>query len=1048
MANNTASAKASGSVEVDIEGFRFNMPDVLPTPISVTSLKGTIPAAVALGGGTFNDGSVSAQKAVFENNAALAEGGIAAAVGGAFFMSSFASGNGPLTAEFRGNRAEALGSQQLSLTIEGLKLNLPSLPAVLNGSLNGSVAAAMGGAGVADFNAVDPGSSALFVNNHALADGSLAAAVGGATYAFEANSANKLDKITFTGNWAAARNTTGISLQIEDSTVRNLLSGLAASAVSDPDQQEAVRTLANAALNADSTALAAGGAVFSPAEDMYAGQDIRFNNNRVSAEGAIGIAAGGAVADVGTVTLSSDGSITFAGNKAEGSTAGLGGAVYSLGGVNLNAGKRVAFMTNTDDVVFGSSFSSDPLKIKASMLFGIKGVELADQKTALTEAGIAENIVSFIAGSGSSADLTEADAITGEKGNPGELFTVRAASATLKDDSDAKVFGASSDGRQYFFTADSPATTGGENFTAKTYRDAAVGYDTAGTARHYYIDIRGTKDIVWSGNASDSWYAGNAAEQNWLEGTANEHFYNADRVTFNDSAAKYVVKVTDSEVLPGTMTVAGTKDYAFVSAADSSNTIGTSQLSLTGTGKTYFENLDVLVSDGFTAQAGSQLVADGPRTAEGSAVVRSSGNAALNVEKGASLLVQNAELNKTYWIADGFTGSDSAKNWNAQPYAGTIFDKAALAYTDASTWNPITDGYVTLWDDGAVTFTDRFRMETDPAALLSLANTALTLSRSFAATLNERVYSRQNAAADLSSLVRMSFVPDAKQRAADKGVWGSIWYSHNDVDGMPVTGETGWFDQDTTTKSYGATIGGDFTRRGFTTGLAVQLGKYDSDGALGADGDGKFIGASLYGGFKRGAWEFTGDVGYNWFDTDVTARLSGQDFRADGIKGHVLTAGVRANWHLPARGALQVTPFLGLRFSRYDQDAYDLHTDYIVQTIRAEDCSMDQWTLPLGVRFDWLTEAHGEWTLRPSVELAYVRAFGDTDIDSRLRVLGSGSTLPAMDFVTAVNDENSFRAAVRFEGKRKNMTLGLNLSGLFSDNQTDFGVGATVRWDF
>ena len=56
----------------------------------------------------------------------------------------------------------------------------------------------------------------------------------------------------------------------------------------------------------------------------------------------------------------------------------------------------------------------------------------------------------------------------------------------------------------------------------------------------------------------------------------------------------------------------------------------------------------------------------------------------------------------------------------------------------------------------------------------------------------------------------------------------------------------------------------------------------------------------------------------------MTANLSGGSFRADGVKGRVATAGVRANWHLPARGAMQVTPFLGLRFSRYDQDAYDM----------------------------------------------------------------------------------------------------------------------------
>ncbi|WP_418565298.1 autotransporter outer membrane beta-barrel domain-containing protein [Pyramidobacter piscolens] len=1041
LANNTAFAKAAGGAELNVEGLELALPGFLPQPVSLGKLEGRAPIAAAFGGAIAGDGWIETEKLVVSDNAALAQGGLAAAIGGAGMMTVADPGTGnPVSAQFRNNRAEALGGEKLSLSVAGLKLG--GMPPLGEGttSLSGSVAAAIGGAGIVTADTLPNGGAVLFADNRASADGSLAAALGGATADFSTDNTNYPDEVAFTRNRALARNSTGIPLSIEGDALKELAVNLVGSI--DPANEEGLKALANAALSARSIAFAAGGAAFMP-EDIFAGREVNFVANEAAAEGDLGVALGGAVASFGDVDIISDGNVTFAGNKVSGSTLALGGAVYTFGDLNLIAPQgRVAFMSAGDDAVFRGT-----LTIESETLLGVKGAELVDQKLALSEAGISDAVAKIFAPAGGAADLTAVEAFVGEKGEPGGLFRIAADTVDLKNDSEAMVLGASGDGKHYFMTVESPAITGGGAFKASTYRNASVGFDVDGDARHYYLDVKDSKDLIWNGTTNADWDID--ATQNWKDGNgAAEKFFNADRVAFDDTAKEYVVDVVDPVVLPGAMTVAGAKDYAFVSTAGAPHLIGTPALALTGSGKTAFANLDVAVTESFTAGAASQLVADGTRTAGGMAVVRGTGSAALNVEKGAALMVQKAELNIPYRIVDGFAGYGPVMNWHTQPYAGAIFDEAALAYAPEGAWDPITEGYVTLWDEGTVTFSDRFRMESDPAALLSLANTALTLSRSFAGTLNARASSRQNATGDLSSLGRMSFVPDAGAPAADKGVWGSIWYGHSDVDGMTVAGAKGVFEQDSTTKSYGATIGGDFTRRGFTTGLAVQLGKYDIDGAYGADADGKFIGVGLYGGFKRGAWEFTGDLGYNWFDTDVTANLSGGSFSADGVKGHVATAGVRANWHLPARGAMQVTPFLGLRFSRYDQDAYDMKGSFIEQKIRSEDSSVDQWTLPLGVRFDWNLKNRGDWELKPSLEIAYVRAFGDTDIDSRLRFLGSGATLPAMDFTAAVTDENSFRTALQLEGKRKNMTLGLNLSGQFSSNQKDLGVGATVRWDF
>ena len=170
----------------------------------------------------------------------------------------------------------------------------------------------------------------------------------------------------------------------------------------DPANEEGLKALANAALSARSIAFAAGGAAFMP-EEIYAGREINFVANEAAAEGDLGVALGGAVASFGDVDIISDGNVTFAGNKVSGSTLALGGAVYALGDVDLTAPNgRVAFMSVGDDAVFGGT-----LTVESETLLGVKGVELIDQKLALSEAGVPDAVAAVFAPAGGAADLTE-----------------------------------------------------------------------------------------------------------------------------------------------------------------------------------------------------------------------------------------------------------------------------------------------------------------------------------------------------------------------------------------------------------------------------------------------------------------------------------------------------------------------------------------------------------------------------------------------------------------------------------------------------------------
>lgn len=243
-------------------------------------------------------------------------------------------------------------------------------------------------------------------------------------------------------------------------------------------------------------------------------------------------------------------------------------------------------------------------------------------------------------------------------------------------------------------------------------------------------------------------------------------------------------------------------------------------------------------------------------------------------------------------------------------------------------------------------------------------------------------------------------------------------------------------------------IGGEFSRGRVTTGAAVSLGKTDIDGVNGADGDGKFIGLGLYSGYRYKDWLFMGDMQYAWNKTDVNAYISGLPVAAEGIDSTVFSLGMRAERTVMTRGAMTISPFAGLRYSHYSRDGYEFTSPNIAQSVSVLDSSMDQWTMPLGVKLAWNCggKVHG-MTLKPSLELAYVRAFGDTDIDSAMHFNGTGKSLGTTAGVDPVSDKDTFRATLHIEGKRENLTLGIDLNGQFSDNRDDWGVRGQIKWD-
>ena len=108
---------------------------------------------------------------------------------------------------------------------------------------------------------------------------------------------------------------------------------------------------------------------------------------------------------------------------------------------------------------------------------------------------------------------------------------------------------------------------------------------------------------------------------------------------------------------------------------------------------------------------------------------------------------------------------------------------------------------------------------------------------------------------------------------------------------------------------------------------------------------------NLYGAYQADAFALKGSVGWLAAKTEAD-----RDLDAD-----VLHAGLRAEYGIPVAG-MTVSPFMGARVMSGSFDGLDSQTVFLV---------------PLGARLSGTLEA-GDWRVKPLLEAAYVRSFGDT----------------------------------------------------------------------
>lgn len=287
---------------------------------------------------------------------------------------------------------------------------------------------------------------------------------------------------------------------------------------------------------------------------------------------------------------------------------------------------------------------------------------------------------------------------------------------------------------------------------------------------------------------------------------------------------------------------------------------------------------------------------------------------------------------------------------------------------------------------------------------------------------------------------------EAHAELKPNGIWLAPFYYKNSIDGFRSSAGT-W---DSDTKLYGVTLGYSRLTPVGLLGAVLNLGRYDAEGKgklTGSSAEGDVAGFGTFFGTRLGAWNVAASLSHHWLDGNLRGSVHGVPFRSDAVKARIFTAGLKGSFlGLRRTGNLKVTPFLGVNYAHYGEDAFtvSIAARPLVDTSSG---SFSQWTFPLGLHLDW-DAAHTPtgWSFRPSLELAYVRAAGDVNFRTKLRRISGGAG--AVNFNTAMADENSFHASFNLEAQRKWFSLGVKLSGTLSSHQRSFGAALTGKWQF
>lgn len=239
----------------------------------------------------------------------------------------------------------------------------------------------------------------------------------------------------------------------------------------------------------------------------------------------------------------------------------------------------------------------------------------------------------------------------------------------------------------------------------------------------------------------------------------------------------------------------------------------------------------------------------------------------------------------------------------------------------------------------------------------------------------------------------------------------------------------------------GVIVGGEWTRSDMTFGGLANLGSGSVRGQsvnAGVKNDVDYYGASLYAGKRFGQFNLVGQAGYLRTSNDLTDSSVGYA-KADSVKTNVWTIGVRGEAAVQLYENSQLIPYVGLTYVRLNTDDYTVSNGTHVSSTH-----QNLWTVPVGLMFTGKTAAASGWNLQPLLDVAYVRSFGDKDVEATTTW---GSTVGSVDM--DVWAENVLRSRAGIEAQKGALSLGIQGGAACgSDNMSSFFAQVSARYSF
>lgn len=309
-------------------------------------------------------------------------------------------------------------------------------------------------------------------------------------------------------------------------------------------------------------------------------------------------------------------------------------------------------------------------------------------------------------------------------------------------------------------------------------------------------------------------------------------------------------------------------------------------------------------------------------------------------------------------------------------------------------------------------------------SLLDEANTAITSGNQREARLNGALNLAAAGGVQTAGIEAATMgIDQATKRAALTNVFQDGWTGFAEVTGtsLKMGGDSGALE--TKTELGGITVGGEYTMGDMTFGVMGNFGTGDVEGEgdnNGVKNDVDYYGVQGYAAKRMGQFNLVGQMGLMTTKNDVTSA----DGDSADIDATIFTIGARSEMAFQISKSCQAVPYVGLNYLRVATDGYNT-----AKGLSVDDMDQNLVSMPIGVAFSGNMDLASGWTLRPTVDVAYVHTFGDTDVEATTK-FGAAAINTNLD----VWSENVGRVGFGLEARKDALSFGGQIGGAFGDN--------------